>query len=304
MSNRCSRVSRVPARVLARLASVIVMLVFPAMSSAQPESETRVSFVRLKFDGPYAGKYEPRVGASWETTGDRLRLDIGTAVDLFEIHSDPVYLEGEGGAFQTWLGTEFFTWTRLRGTSSFKFPVEAVDYFFGIYGVARYWSDAERITSLRLRASHISAHLVDGDPSFTSPQQEYFTYSREFLDLLVAHEGPFYVRDMRLRLHAGAEWLFHVIPDTLGVLTPYAGFDLSWSPQVLQPVSFEAGYQARLNAELEPAGEHLARIGMRHAGMWRSGILLEAGYYSGRSQYGQHFGEREEYFSFGFGIDF
>jgi len=269
---------------------------------------------------PYAGKYEPRIGGSRESERDKLRLDIGAGVDLFEIrYTKPITETTMGMPIQESpfrrevgrlsFGTEFFTWTRLRAADNFKFPVEAVDYYFGIRGQMHF--DEQIVSDVRLRVAHISAHLVDGDPSFTSPVQQYMTYSREFADLMVGFMplvrwislGSNDRTGARIRPYVGAQWLFHTIPDTLGMLTPYAGLDVAVQPFRV-PVALRFGYEARLNTELEPIGEHEVRLGVKFGMIDSHGLLIEGSYYSGRSHYGQHFSERERYFSLGFAVDF
>ncbi len=267
---------------------------------------------------PYAGKYEPRIGGSRESERDKLRLDIGAGVDLVQIpYTVPVTettmgMPVVGGDYRAdagrlSFGAEFFTWTRLRAADNFKFPVEAVDYYFGIVG--QLYASRSIISDVRLRVAHISAHLVDGDPSFTSPEQQYMTYSREFADLMVGLTPPIALNTIhngagaRIRPYVGAQWLFHTIPDTLGALTPYAGLDVAVQP-IRIPVTLRFGYEARLNTELEPIGEHHVRLGVKFGDIDSHGVLVEGSYYSGRSHYGQHFSEREEYFSLGFGVDF
>jgi hypothetical protein len=107
-----------------------------------------------------------------------------------------------------------------------------------------------------------------------------------------------------LRFYTGALWLFHTIPDTLGVITPYAGFDLAGQISRSTPVTVKLGYEARLNTELAPIGEHQVRVGVKLGKLHSRGVTLEGSYYSGRSQYGQHFSQRESYFSLGFAIDY
>ncbi len=253
--------------------------------------------------GPYAGKYEARIGGSRESENDKLRLDIGGSVDILAYNTRRT---PQGLSF----GADFFTWTRLRASGGFKFPVEAVDYYFGINGALKAAEGPGIISDMRLRLAHISAHLVDGDPSFTSPQQEYITYSREFLDFTLGLEGKNLLgidraaRGLVIRPYTGLQWLFHTIPDTLGVVTPYAGLDASWQMTPALPITFRFGYEARLNTELEPIGEHQARLGVKIGDVDSRGVILEGSYYSGRSHYGQHFSSREEFFSLGFAVEF
>ncbi|MBS1912721.1 MAG: hypothetical protein JST22_12105 [Bacteroidetes bacterium] len=254
---------------------------------------------------PYAGKYEARIGGSRELSGGKLRLDIGGSADLYRI---AIGEPGSGGALA--FGADFFTWTRLRSTASFKFPVEAVDYYFGLNGSARFRTSVLGDMFARLRVAHISAHLVDGDPSFTDPSQRYFTYSREFADLMAGIErtpldgtssGGGY---LKYRAYLGLLALTHTIPDTLGHLTPYVGADLTAAPSGTSPVALRLGYELRLNSELSTLAEHQLRVGVKVGSVQGKGVTIEGIYYSGRSPYGQHFSEENRSFSLGFAVDY
>ncbi|HVZ38945.1 MAG TPA: hypothetical protein VHI13_06690 [Candidatus Kapabacteria bacterium] len=255
---------------------------------------------------PYAGKYEARIGGSRELNGGKLRLDIGASADLYRI---PIGEPASGGALS--FGADFFTWTRLRSTASFKFPVEAVDYYFGLNGSARFRTSALGDMFARLRVAHISAHLVDGDPSFTDPDQRYFTFSREFADLMAGIErrpldgaAPGAGGYLTYRAYLGLLALTHTIPDTLGHFTPYIGADLVAAPSGSSPVALRLGYELRLNTELSTLAEHLLRVGLKLGSVRGKGVTIEGIYYSGRSPYGQHFSEENNGFSLGFAVDY
>jgi hypothetical protein len=115
----------------------------------------------------------------------------------------------------------------------------------------------------------------------------------------VSHHGP-----GGNRIYVGGLFMFHTIPDTLGVITPYIGTDgyVQLSAEG-PPLAIHYGYEARLNTELEPIGEHLARLGVKLGRPNSNGVTVEGSYYSGRSMYGQHFSRRESFFSLGFAID-
>lgn len=278
------------------------------------------------FRSPYAGKLEPRIGTSWQTSNRKLRLDIGSTIDLYgtsyteSLDVLPLNEGDRGHTIDLTFGTDFFTWTRLRAAGSFKFPVEAVDYYFGVNASVSQSltmigkQSNERVTmpeyGLRLRVAHISAHLVDGDPSFTNSQSHYITYSREFVDLCLAFDvsGAIFdkaqAHDPHVQVHAGSLWMFHSIPDSLGRINPFIGCDIMCWPFRKTDLTILAGYELRLNTELAKIGENQARVGVKLGRPDTRGILFEAGYYSGRSQYGQHFAEREKYYSLGFALDF
>ena len=254
---------------------------------------------------PYAGKVEPRIGNWFQAGDDDLRLDIGTAVELITFEgraqSNPgVFAHGDGKyAFDG--GVEFFTWTKLRAAGRFKFPVEAVDYYFGVYGSYRPIAFAAFPLSVRLRVAHISAHLVDGDPGLKADPDTAITYSREFADLLLGRyiyhdEGGF-------GWYLGGTWLFSTIPSSIGRVNPYAGFDYFRRLWEDFPLTLQLGYEFRLNTELETIGENQVRVGLKFADVYDNGVTLEGHYYAGRSPFGQFFDQREEHFSIGFLVD-
>lgn len=284
---------------------IVLLFCLPFSLSAQVgDSSTQVWKVVPFLQSPYAGKFEPRIGGWVESADSKLRLDIGTSVNLWDVvpMADPTSRVG------LVLGTEFFTWTRLRSAGGFKFPVEAVDYYFGLFGqfhlleINREWA-----LNAKLRAAHISAHLVDGDSLFFASGGKPMTYSREFLDLRVGGDfggiaAPLKWGYVDLHPYVGGHFLFNTIPDTLGRFSPYAGVDLAWQQHNV-PISLRAGYEARLNTELEPIGEHLIRAGIKLASVYANGVIIEGAYYSGRSPYGQLFNRRENYFSLGFSVE-
>ncbi|MDB5036401.1 MAG: hypothetical protein JWQ98_3642 [Chlorobi bacterium] len=295
--------------------ALALLLVSIASRHAAAQTELSAGFPpgsKLYIQPPYAGKDEARIGGSRESADDKLRLDIGASADLLNLSWGRV--DGGGIAPElprrtsaVALGADFFTWTRLRSVGGFKFPVEAVDYYFGLHAEATF--DRAPVPDLRLRVAHISAHLVDGDPSFSTAQASYQTYSREFIDLMAAADGTRLARGLfdasraTLRPYAGLLWLTHTIPDTLGRLNPYVGFDAAWQPWE-SPLTLRLGYEFRLNTELETIGEHEARLGVKLGRYNSKGITIEGSYYAGRSHYGQHFGRRERYVALGFAIDY
>jgi hypothetical protein len=88
----------------------------------------------------------PPIFITWKS---QLRLDIGTSRDIYRRHCEDKIIS---------FGADFFTYTRLRGEKEFHFPVETIDYLFGINaGFKKSKPDSEY--GFRFRLSHISAHL-------------------------------------------------------------------------------------------------------------------------------------------------
>jgi len=98
-----------------------------------------------------------------------------------QLDSRPLWLEmGYGKPFFLYqhiqIGLEGLAWSRLEALNGFRFPVETVDYFFGIFAA---WNDVD--IGWKLRISHISSHLVDGTDSVFGGSSSHF--SREFVEL-------------------------------------------------------------------------------------------------------------------------
>lgn len=301
---------------------VCAVLLFAAGASLRAQGDgdgpariTKAGFIRCGpvFPAPYAGKYEARIGGSRESENGKLRLDIGYAAELYRLEQsteptgddthDPL-VPWAPPDLSLALGADFFTWTRLRSTASFKFPVEAVDYYFGLSGAVQRPLNHRTLLQARLRLAHISAHLVDGDPSFTDPAQRYMTYSREFADATVGLLTGIGRGNSGSRAYVGALAMFHSIPDTLGAVTPYIGVDINERLVRSMPLTLRMGYELRLNTELADVAEHSARLGLKLGEPDGRGVTLEGSFYHGRSHYGQHFNVVEEYFALGFAVDF
>jgi len=163
-----------------------------------------------RFTPAIANPFEARISTLFQPGPKHLRLDIGYRFDVVSIPvadsvNSPIVLDGE-----------FFTLTRLRSEGNFKFPVETIDYWFGLG-----FHYVHRNTQLRVRIAHISSHLVDGfaDASGTFSQQLPFVYSREFIEVNAAHSIG------AVRPYVGITYAWATLPRSFNKLIPQAGFD-------------------------------------------------------------------------------
>jgi len=246
------------------------------------------SFDGLLFKPTVAGIFEPRVGASYLVQTEKLRLDIGHSADLTDFIID------DGAEIR--IGADFFTYTRLRSENNFKFPVETSDYFFGVNSSCKLGTDFGDL-SLRLRASHISSHLVDGFAKDSVFRQLPFVYSREFVDLLVAFEIN------QFRLYAGSNYIFSTKPKNFEPFNPQIGFDII--TEVFSPVYFLAGYDFRLvGIDKVYTGVNSAQAGFLFNTGQNAGVFIGAFYYSGKSMHGMFYNEYDSYAGLGFQVYF
>ena len=149
-----------------------------------------------------ANHLEPKAGFDYLTGNSNILLNVGTSADIFQ------YTTNNNKVLS--FGADLFTFTKLRSEKEFHFPVEAIDYLFGVN--AGYKIENNNCEyGARFRLSHISAHFVDGQYDYAKNIWRNginpHTYSREFLELF-----PYY-KINSLRVYTGLTYLFHVNPE-------------------------------------------------------------------------------------------
>ena len=240
---------------------------------------------------PFTANFlEPKAGVSYHLGKSQLRLDIGTSRDIYRRHCEDKIIS---------FGADFFTYTRLRGEKEFHFPVETIDYLFGINaGFKKSKPDSEY--GLRFRLSHISAHLVDGQ--FDTGTQDWRNgrkpqvYSREFIELF-----PFY-RTNGARIYAGFTYLIHVSPDYLGKEIYQVGFDYYLIDFIQLFVPF-AAYDFKLSKISKYSGNNIISAGIKFGKYDSRGLSILFSYFSGKSIHGEYFDLNEQYSTIGLNLD-
>lgn len=254
---------------------------------------------RLNFQPLVANPFEGRVGAIYQFSDNKLRLDIGNSLDVVEFDNDLA------------IGADFFTFTRLRSEGNFKFPVETSDYFFGlnfskknsIYEQRKAsYSDEYDIPpeklfdiSYRLRLAHISSHLVDGlanKDGLLNPQP--FVYSREFADLVGAIEWT------NVRAYAGLTYVWAMQPRDAERLIPQLGIE--YKHKLTQKFYAFAAYDFKfIGISDKYVGTHAAQAGINYVSKYgMPAISLNIYGYHGRSMHGMFYKERDSYIGTGF----
>ncbi|MCB2204432.1 DUF1207 domain-containing protein [bacterium] len=265
----------------------------PAYSQSGDSSVFHES--RLLFAPLQASHLEPRVGLTRLVQNERLRLDIGNSIDI------ATWKDVFGGADMA-IGADFFTWTSLRQEKDFHFPVDAVDYLFGLNASYRRSLSTDAVLSARLRISHISAHLVDG--SFDKDigawrEQLPRVYSREFFEGIVALE---YLR--WLRVYAGLTYIYHIDPPDLGKWHPQGGVEAAWISPAGLPFHPYVAVDVRAMDVHGWGAAVSTQIGVK-IGRWRgSGVDVFIAYYEGKSQHGEYHDRNWAYWGPGFNISF
>ena len=268
----------------------ILFMVFGYSLNAQTSSDFFPDDLTIQ---PFtANTIEPKLGFLFNFGDDELRLDIGNSVDVFR------YTTGDNQTFS--FGADLFTYTLLRGEENFHFPVDAVDYLFGInFGYVNTSGCNEY--GARIRVSHISAHFVDGHFNGSTgswrdglgPQ----VYSREFVEIM-----PFYKLD-DLRLYAGITYIFHVDPVDLGKDNFQVGFDYFLKNRISLNITPFAGYDLKVIHLNERSVNHSLCAGVKFGKPESKGISIYLHYYSGKSIHGEYYNVNKTYSSIGFNLD-
>jgi hypothetical protein len=268
---------------------LLLLTLIPFLNKAQSETKWFPSGFNIQ---PFtANFYEPRAGILYLFVERNLRLDIGYS-------SDVVWIETENSKFSA--GADFFTFTRIREAENFHFPVEAVDYFFGLNAGYRV-SDGKNEYGFRFRASHVSAHLADG--RYIRDSNEWIdghlprVYSREFIEVF-----PFYTFST-LRVYAGLTYIVHVKPSWPGKGIYQLGFDYFLTDLINPDIIPFIAYDFRLSEVRKLSGNNIIYAGVKFGNYNSKGISVMVGYYSGKSVHGEFFENNENYFSAGINIE-
>ncbi len=235
---------------------------------------------------------EPKAGALFSLDQNKIRLDIGTSQDIVNL---------DYSNFSISFGADLFTYTRLRSAESFKFPVETIDYLFGINACyKRLLKDNE--IGFRFRLSHVSAHLVDGQYDHQNAQwrngRTPFIFSKEFLEFF-----PYY-RKNSFRVYGGFTYIFHIIPSEIKKDIYQIGFDYYILPISTELITPYIAYDFKLNGiHSNFFGNNIFTSGLKFGNWNEKGFSIHFTYISGKSLHGQYFDKSENYASVGFNFD-
>lgn len=271
-----------------------LMLLFTLLINAQTKSELFPDNLTIQ---PFvANTLEPNLGAVFHLSKKELRLDIGNSIDIYRKQINNITYS---------FGADLFTYTLLRSESDFHFPVDAVDYLFGLNAGIKYKNPQKSCLineiGARFRLSHISAHIVDGhlDPD---PDRLWIddhaprVYSREFFELMP------YVKISDLRLYFGLTYIYHVDPGYIGKDNYQVGFDYFYKGFCDSLTPF-IGYDLKvINIEKYTANNSI-KLGVKFGKPNGKGLSVYYHYYSGKSVHGEYFEHNREYSAIGFNLD-
>ncbi|MDQ3194207.1 MAG: DUF1207 domain-containing protein [Bacteroidota bacterium] len=240
--------------------------------------------------------FESRIGMTKFTDKKLLELDIGASLDLIG------YKAGQN-TFS--FGVDFFTFSSLRSEANFKFPVDAIDYLFGVN--FNYKNNSPRknpatfIHSLRLRIAHISSHFEDGhiyertDTIFTP-----VVYSKEFINLAAVKEIALHNK-VNLKGLIALDYIFHSIPKSISKLSGQLGMETRYFISDFVSVYLSNDLTLANVNSITNLNENFEG-GVSFGGIKKRSINVYFTYYDGQDYRGQYYGK---YLNFkGLGIGF
>jgi hypothetical protein len=265
------------------------ILLINVLSIAQTKIDWFPSELNIQ---PFTANFlEPKVGFQYLFNVEKVRIDIGSSHDL---------VKWKTGVQSFSIGADFFTYTRARSEANFKFPVETIDYMFGINGGFSTSSENNEMGA-RIRFSHISAHLVDGYYNTKTKEwmneREPFVYSKEFIELIG------YYKTCGFRVYAGGTYNFHIIPENIKKGIIQLGFDYfpdQLSTNICTPF---LAYDFKLTGIEKYSGNNIISAGIKFGEPRSRGFSILISYFSGKSVHGEFYDLSESYASIGINLD-
>ncbi|MEG8990634.1 DUF1207 domain-containing protein [Ignavibacteria bacterium 4148-Me] len=234
---------------------------------------------------------EPKLGFLFHLSKNELRLDIGNSIDVLRIQHDDETIS---------IGADFFTYTLLRSEKNFHFPVDAVDYLFGINSCYTKKINNNKF-GVRFRLSHISAHFVDGHFDGTNNKWRDNlnprVYSREFIEIM-----PFYSVH-NLRFYGGFTYIFHVDPKFIKKDNYQIGFDYFGNEFFNNHIRPFFAYDLKVVHIIDYSINHSIAAGLKFGKNNGKGLSTYINYYYGKSIHGEYFDINKNYFAFGINLD-
>ena len=270
----------------------ILIIIFTVNQNINSQTTTEWFPSNLNIQ-PFAAHFlEPKTGFQYLFEPEKVRIDIGTSQDI-------IHWNSKDETFS--IGADFFTYTRAHAEADFKFPVETIDYLFGINGGYKFKTEKTE-WGARLRFSHISAHLVDG--YYDSQTQNWiydyqpFVYSKEFFELI-----PYY-KTQGARIYASLTYMIHIVPTNIVNGIYGAGFDYYATQLNISSFTPYIGYDFELGGYNDTYfGTNIATAGIKFGKPESRGISIFTSYYSGKSVHGEFYTINEDYITIGINFD-
>ena len=269
--------------------NTIIILIILFSYKAFPQSKLTWFPSNLNLQPLTANLLEPHAGFAFQTGGNKIELDISHSSDIAHLDYEKSTLS---------FGVDLFTFTRLRAESEFHFPVETIDYLFGINSTYTVIKQNDEY-GLRFRLSHISAHFVDGQYDYKINYwrngRPAIVYTKEFIEL-----NPYYSFNS-LRFYATFSYLFHRKPIDIGKEIYNLGFDYYYTK--FKNIFPYAAYDFKLEKINKYSGSNILTAGIKFGDYKSHGLSFAITYFAGKSIHGEYYNLNESYTTIGFNLD-
>ncbi|ACF46665.1 conserved hypothetical protein [Prosthecochloris aestuarii DSM 271] len=284
--------------MLKKITSLLAVILLTLSSIPAAQSAPTLDTL---FEPLVADPMEPRIAVMPWLDDDYLQLDIGSSADLYQ---------NDDGTMA--FGIDFGTWSLLQRSSNFKFPVDAIDYMFGVNFSMKQQLEESPLPfdefSARIRLSHISAHFEDGHYDEEAGEWMHeeacpfgipFTYSREFINILLALSAEDY------RVYLGYQYLWHTIPDEINRHSLQAGVELSTPGNTYLAADFKLlpVWDNDLEKTDSFKGTWNLQAGWRLTAIGAENVRIAYNYFNGMSRHGMYFYNDESYSTLGVIVD-
>ncbi len=243
---------------------------------------------------------ESRVGVRKEIGTSRLKLDIGSSLDFFQL------AVGEHSRLR--VGGDFFTYALTTSAEGLRLQVDAVDGFFGGHIVLCH-IDRTMEWDLRLRLMHLSAHLIDGHfdtgTMMWKGGQLPIPFTRDFGELTAIVRFP--LCGGMLSCYSGFDYATLVRPSDFRRLATLHGFE--WRSTALCATIFGKPFTVYIADNLSLVGvptyigNNVVEAGIKLGNWTGSGIRFYINYSSGMEFFSQYYNLRRDKGGIGFAFD-
>lgn len=248
------------------------------------------------FPPPTAHQHEPHVGLRKQAGSSRLKIDIGSTIDLVE------YRIGEAGE-RLRVGADFFAYALSTGYQGKRLQIVAVDGYFG--GHASYLR--ADLLSFRARVMHASGHFLDGNYDAARRQwrdRDPIPFARDFAELLVAMEPS--AGTLAVRVYAGTAYAFLIRPQAIRRWSFLGGAEVHSGeligPVFGRPAHMFLAHHVSLVGIPEYTAANTTEAGIKFGSWGGSGVKIYVSYVSGPDVFSQYFDLRRREWGIGFSL--
>jgi hypothetical protein len=249
-----------------------------------------------------ANQQEPRVGLRKEIETSRMKLDIGSTLDVVEWNLS------EDGSNKLRLGIDFFTYALTTSSTGLRLQVDAVDGFFGGHVVYRSQFVSSALIA-RLRLLHLSSHFLDGHfdqaTNRWKDDREPIPFTKDFGELVFAYE--YQPKAFTLMLYSGLGYSTLIRPTEINRIATLHGVELRTDRLYRvfgRPFWIYVADNLSLTGVPHYSTTNNAEIGVKFGDWNGPGVKLYLSYYSGLDVFSQYYNVRRKSWGLGFSFDF